>query len=63
MEVKELLLFVEKNKASDLHLSTTQPPIMRLHGDMVQMKLPKLTLEDIDLMLKSVMTEKQYSEF
>jgi Tfp pilus assembly pilus retraction ATPase PilT len=33
MDITELLTFVVKNKASDLHLSSGLPPMIRVHGD------------------------------
>ena len=39
MDISELLAFVVKNKASDLHLSSGLPPMIRVHGD-VRRKLP-----------------------
>ena len=33
MDISELLAFVVKNKASDLHLSSGLPPMIRVHGD------------------------------
>jgi twitching motility protein PilT len=63
MEITDLLIFTQKNKASDLHLSTTNPPILRIHGEMVPYQSPALTAEDIKRMLYSVMTEQQRSEY
>lgn len=34
MEMAELLTFGVKQKASDLHLSPDQPPILRINGDL-----------------------------
>ena len=33
MNIVELLAFVVKNKASDLHLSAGMPPLIRVHGE------------------------------
>lgn len=63
MEITELLVFVQKNNASDLHLSTESPPILRLHGDMVPMKMPPLTGEAIKHLLYSIMTEQQRTDY
>lgn len=63
MEITDLLIFTQKNKASDLHLSTSNPPILRIHGDMVPYKSSPLTTDDIKRMLYSVMTEQQRSEY
>jgi twitching motility protein PilT len=63
MEITDLLVFTQKNKASDLHLSTSNPPILRIHGDMVPYKSTPLTTDDIKRMLYSVMTEQQRAEY
>jgi twitching motility protein PilT len=63
MEITDLLVFTQKNKASDLHLSTSNPPILRIHGEMVPYKSPPLTTDDIKRMLYSIMTEQQRSDY
>jgi twitching motility protein PilT len=63
MEITELLVFAQKNGASDLHLSTENPPILRIHGDMVPMKMPPLTGEKIKHLLYSIMTEQQRTDY
>ncbi len=63
MEITDLLIYTQKNKASDLHLSTANPPILRIHGDMVPYQSPPMTSDDIKRMLYSVMTEQQRSEY
>ncbi len=39
MDIAELLAFVVKNKASDLHLSAGLPPMIRVHGDVRRINL------------------------
>jgi len=63
MEITELLFASQKNNASDLHLSTDNSPILRINGDMISMKMEKLSGNDIRQMLYSVMTEYQRSEY
>jgi len=63
MEITDLLVFTQKNKASDLHLSTTNPPILRIHGDMMPYTSPPLTTDDIKRMLYSIMTEQQRADY
>ena len=63
MEITDLLVFTQKNKASDLHLSTSNPPILRIHGDMMPYNSPALTVDDIKRMLYSIMTEQQRAEY
>jgi len=63
MEITDLLVFVQKNKASDLHLSAGSPPILRLNGDMVPYKGDPLSADDVKNMLYSIMTEQQRAEY
>lgn len=63
MEITDLLMATYKNKASDLHLSTKNPPVMRIHGDMRPLEMPALGSEDIKKMLYSIMTDAQRSEY
>ena len=48
-----------QNGASDLHLSATCQPIIRVHGDLKRIKTDELSSEDIRSMLYSVMSEDQ----
>lgn len=63
MEITDLLLATVRNGASDLHLSVTNPPIMRVHGEMVPMNAAPLTPEELQRMVYSVMTEFQRAEY
>ena len=42
MDLTELLAFVVKNKASDLHLSSGLPPMIRVHGDVRRINVPAM---------------------
>lgn len=63
MDISDLLVATQKNKASDLHLSANNPPIMRLNGDMLPIESPPLAPDDIKVMLYSIMTDQQRAEF
>ncbi len=63
MEITDLLIATHKNNASDLHLSTRNPPIMRVHGDITPLNMPPLEATTIKTMLYSVMTEQQRSDY
>ena len=64
MEITDMLVYAQKNGASDLHLSTKNPPILRVSGDMMPIKgLEALTGDTIKEMLYSIMTEQQRSEY
>lgn len=63
MEITDLLAATFQNKASDLHISTKNPPIMRVSGDMLPLDMPPLEADDVKRMLYSIMTEQQRSEY
>lgn len=63
MEITDLLVATHKNKASDLHLSTRNPPLMRVHGDMLPLDIPPLEADQIKQMVYSIMTEQQRSDY
>lgn len=59
MKIMELLAFTVKQKASDLHLSPGQPPILRRDGEIQRIKLPPLAALDIKTLVQEMMTEAQ----
>ncbi len=59
MDITELLAFVVKNKASDLHLSAGLPPMIRVHGDMRRINLPPLEHKDVHAMIYDIMNDGQ----
>lgn len=59
MDLTQLLAFSMQNNASDLHLSSDNPPIIRVHGQMKRVKSDVLSSDDIRAMLYSVMSEEQ----
>ncbi len=63
MQITELLAFTKKNNASDLHISSNHPPVMRIHGDMLPLKMPKLTPDQVKERIYAVMTEQQRSDY
>ncbi|MEO7496126.1 MAG: type IV pilus twitching motility protein PilT [Massilia sp.] len=65
MDISELLSFSVKNKASDLHLSSGLPPMIRVHGDVRRINLPPLEHKDVHGMIYDIMNDgqrKQYEE-
>lgn len=63
MEITDLLVATHKNKASDLHISTGNPPIMRINGDMMPVEMPVLEATQVKQLLYSIMTEHQRSDY
>jgi len=59
MEISELLAFAVKNKASDLHLSSGLPPMIRVHGDVRRINLPPMEHKDVHDMVYDIMNDGQ----
>jgi len=59
MDISELLAFVVKNKASDLHLSAGLPPMIRVQGDIRRINLPPLEHKDVHAMVYDIMNDGQ----
>jgi len=63
MDVSELLAFTVKNGASDLHLSSGEPPMIRIHGDMTRIKMPELPEREVQTMVYDIMNDTQRKLF
>jgi len=63
MEVSELLAFTVKNKASDLHLSSGEPPMIRINGDMTRIKMPEIDRREVQAMVYDIMSDAQRKAF
>jgi len=63
MDVSELLAFTVKNGASDLHISSGEPPMIRIHGDMTRIKMPELQERDVQAMIYDIMNDTQRKLF
>lgn len=62
-DLVELLQFGVKNKASDLHLSSGMPPMIRIHGDVKKLNMAALSSEQVGAMIYDIMTDSQKKEF
>ena len=63
MDIAELLAFSVKNKASDLHLSSGLPPMIRVDGDLRRLTLPALDNQQLTELLYSTMSDHQRRDF
>src|SRR5450631_4953455 len=63
MDISELLAFVVKNKASDLHLSAGLPPMIRVHGDVRRINLPAMEHKDVHGMIYDIMNDGQRKHY
>jgi len=66
VDIAELLAFSVKNKASDLHLSSGLPPMIRVDGDMRRINVQPLEHRSVRALIYDIMNDKQrkdYEEF
>ncbi|MCL5799640.1 MAG: type IV pilus twitching motility protein PilT [Gammaproteobacteria bacterium] len=65
-DIGQLLAFSVRQKASDLHLSAGEPPMIRVDGDIRRINLPALAHKEVRDMVYDIMNDKQrkqYEEF
>ncbi len=66
MDISELLIFSVNNKASDLHISAGEPPLVRIHGEIRKVEAPSFDKEEIHRMIYDILNDQQrktYEEF
>jgi twitching motility protein PilT len=66
MDIAELLAFSVKHSASDLHLSSGLPPMIRVDGDIRRINVPALEHKVVHGLVYDIMNDKQrkdYEEF
>ena len=63
MDITQLLAFSVKNKASDLHLSSGLPPMIRVHGDVRRINIDPLTHKQVHAMVYDIMNDVQRKQY
>ncbi len=63
MELKELLMFMTKKDASDLHLKPMRPPLLRIQGRLIPIKSNPLKPAEVEKMLCDLLTPAQKERF
>ncbi len=63
MDVSELLIFAVENRASDIHLSAGEPPMVRIHGDMRKVEVAALDEETVHRMIYDILNDEQRKMF
>jgi len=61
--MEALLREAAEKGASDLHLSSGEPPMLRVHGDLVRTEHPALTPDNVNALVNTVMNERQRAHF
>ena len=63
MDITEMLAFCVKQNASDLHLSSGLPPMIRVDGDVRRINLPALTQSEAHSLVYEIMNDQQRKEY
>jgi len=62
VQIDKLLETVVKEKVSDLHITTGQPPVVRVGGRMVRLETKSLEPDDTVALMKSITPERNQQE-
>jgi twitching motility protein PilT len=63
MEIRDLLLLCVEKSASDLHITNSEPPILRIDGRLQRTSFPSLAKQDLKKMIYSILTDPQKEIF
>ena len=63
VDMTELLKFAIKSGASDLHISSGESPMFRIHGDMRRIEMEPLSGEDVHTMIYDILNDQQRKIF
>jgi twitching motility protein PilT len=62
-QIDQFLKVLVDKGGSDLHLTTGAPPVMRVHGNMQQLKFRELTPKDMETLIYEIMEEEWRMRF
>jgi len=57
MELTELLTFAHREGASDVHLTSGEPPMVRIHGDVKRIEHAALSADEVHNMIFDIMSD------
>jgi len=63
MDISELLIFSVQQKASDVHLSAGEPPMLRIHGEIRKIEGPAISAEQVHKMIYDILNDRQRKMF
>jgi len=63
VELKELLMFMTKKGASDLHIKPMRPPLLRIQGRLIPIKAAPLQPDEVESMLLPILSRVQRDKF
>ena len=61
--LNDLLVYMSKQQASDLHLKPMRPPLIRVHGKLIPVKTDSLKPSDLERMLLPLLNRVQRDRF
>jgi twitching motility protein PilT len=61
--MEDLFRLLVETGASDLHLRSGEPPLLRHHGELARQARPAIGAEQLETMLVSIMTPREIAEF
>jgi twitching motility protein PilT len=63
-EMEVLLRRLVERQGSDLHLRVGEPPILRVHGELIRLdERPRMEAAQLEAMITSIMPDKNFGEF
>ena len=63
MGIGKILAFANEKGASDLHISSGEPPIVRIDGDIQKVDMPSLPKDEVHSMLYDILNDQQRKIF
>lgn len=63
VSIEDLLRFVVKNKASDLHISAGLPAMIRVDGEVQRINMAPLEHKDVHQLIYDIMNDKQRADY
>ncbi len=63
VELTELLMFMTKKGASDLHLKPMRPPLLRIQGRLIPLKMAPLKPGEVEGMLTGILSPAQQQRY
>jgi twitching motility protein PilT len=63
MDITELLKFTKDQNASDLHISSGEPPMIRKDGDLEKLDISPLSKEGVHTILYDILNDRQRKSF
>ena len=63
MDITQLLVFAVEQNASDCHITTGVPPMLRIDGDLKKLDMPQLAKDEVHKLIYDIMNDSQRKTF